>query len=447
MKDREFNKKLSQIVIPITFQLFMFSLVPVADAVMLVVLSQEAMSGVSLATQVSFVMSLFTYAVIAGTSMLAAQYWGDGDRESMEKLYGLVILITIPITAVFFTLTFFIPETVMKVFTDDSLITAYGADYLRIASFSYFFMNLASVIEIIMKNTGFVRSATAISTVMVITNIVLNAVFIYGLFGLKPMETAGAALATTISSFLGFSLSVIVQLTRGKVRFRFKNLIGFSKNIFVKFVKYTSPVLANQMGWGIGFTMITVIMAHLGSDAVAANSIVAVVKDVVSCFCFALASGGEIMVGNELGAGRLERAREYGGRLTKLSIISGIITGIIICAFAPVIVRFVNISDTAKHYLFWMLVMCIYYMVGRAINSVVISGIFCAGGDTRFGFICDTITMWAFIVPVGAFAAFVLKLPVLAVFFILNLDEIVKLPAVFIHYKKYRWVKNLTREE
>jgi len=94
-----------------------------------------------------------------------------------------------------------------------------------------------------------------------------------------------------------------------------------------------------------------------------------------------------------------------------------------------------------------MLMMCSYYILGRAINSILIGGIFSAGGDTKFGFICDTLTMWAFIVPVGFIAAFVLDLPVMAVYFILNLDEIIKIPAVIVHYRKYKWVRNIIDEE
>ena len=94
-----------------------------------------------------------------------------------------------------------------------------------------------------------------------------------------------------------------------------------------------------------------------------------------------------------------------------------------------------------------MLMMCSYYILGRSINSTTISGIFSAGGDTKFGFICDTVTMWAFIVPLGFISAFVLDWPVMVVYFILNLDEIVKLPVVIAHYKKYKWVKNIINDE
>lgn len=445
MKDTSFNKRLLQLVLPITLQNFMFALVPVADAVMLVALDQDAMSAVSLATQVTFFLNLFIFAITSGASLFAAQFWGDQDLESMEKLYGFVMKITIPIVAVFFAVTFLAPEMVMRIFTSEDAIVAYGISYLKTASFSYILMCLAQVIEVFMKNTDLVKSATVISIIMVFINIGLNAVFIYGLFGLRPMETAGAALATTISSGVGFVLAVLVQLIRGRVRFRIRHFFSTPKNIWQNYLRYTSPIFFNQLGWGTGFTMISVIMGHLGSDAVAANSIVAVVKDLISCFCFALSSGGAIMVGNELGAGRLEQGKEYGGKLCRLALYSGIVSGLVVLAFAPIISKNVNISEQASHYLFWMLVMCVYYMVGRSMNSTVIAGIFAAGGDTKFGFICDTVTMWGFIVPVGALAAFVLKLPVLAVFFILNLDEIVKLPAVYKHYKKYRWVKNLAQ--
>ncbi|MCR5210055.1 MAG: MATE family efflux transporter [Lachnospiraceae bacterium] len=438
-----FGKRLRSLVLPMTFQYFMYALVPVADAVMLVALNQDAMSSVSLAAQVSFVRDLFLFAITTGASMLAAQYWGKGDIASIEKLLGYIYKLALPIALVFFTLTLIVPGAVIRIFTDEPEIVRYGISYLRVVSFSCVLMSLASIELSIMKNIGQVKEATVISIIMVLTNVCLNAVFIYGLLGLPQMETAGAALATTISALVGYLLCVFVRLKKKVLRFKISSIFSTPKEITSIYRKHTFPVLLNQLTWGIGFTMISVIMGHLGSDAIAANSIVAVVKDLISCFCFALSTAGSILVGNELGAGRLDEARVCGRKVVRLAIVSGAVAGLVILALSPLIVSAVNLTDQAKDYLFWMLVMCVYYMVGRSINGNVITGIFTAGGDTKFGFICDTITMWGFIVPVGALAAFVFELPVLAVFFILNLDEIVKLPAVYIHYKKYKWVRNL----
>ena len=203
----------------------------------------------------------------------------------------------------------------------------------------------------------------------------------------------------------------------------------------------------NQISWGFGFSMITIIMGHQELDAASANSIADIIKDLVSCLCFAIAGGSVIVIGNELGAGKLDLAKQYGQKLFKITIISGIILGLLTAASAPLILQFLHLTDKAEHYLFIMLMMCSYYILGRSINSTLIGGLFGAGGDTKFGFICDTVTMWAFIVPAGFLAAEVFKLPVMVVYFILNLDEIVKIPVVIAHYKKYKWVRNIINEE
>lgn len=444
--EQTFSRKLVSLIIPMTLQNFMFALVPISDAVMLVALNQDSMSAVSLAAQVTFVLNLFLFGITAGTNMFAAQYWGKGDKESIERLFGYSVKLMAPVAILFFIMGLFLPAGLMRIYTDVPSIIGYGVEYLRIVSFSYLFMSLAWLFEAILKNTGFVRESTVISISMVILNILLNAVFIFGLFGLPQMGAAGAALATTLSGLEGFIGCAYYILKKCSIKLRIRHIIHSDSVIRNAFSKYSTPFLANQLFWGIGFTMISVIIGHLGADATAANAIVAVVKDLVSCFCYALGSGGAIVVGNELGAGNLERGKEYGNKITKLTIISGAVLGGIVALSAPLVLSLVNLTPQASEYLRYMLYMCSYYILGRSINSTTIGGIFAAGGDTKFGFICDTITMWAFIVPLGFIAAFVLNLPVLAVYFILNLDEMIKLPAVYIHYKKYKWVNNLVED-
>ena len=445
--NKAFMSGLISLIIPMTLQNFMFALVPVSDTIMLVALDQDSMSAVSLAAQMAFIMTLFVSALASGLCIFAAQYWGKGDLDAIGRTFGYVMRITVPVVVALWAMAFFFPEGVMRIFSSDDSIVAHGVVYLRIAAFSYIFSGVAQLYSGVLKNIGYIRSCTVISISMVFLNILFNGIFIYGLLGLPRMAEAGAALATTLSSLLAMVAYIVVFVRNHKVRLTWHDITTVESGFRGDFSKYCGPSLANSLLWGFGFAMITVIMGHLGPDATAANAIVAVVKDMLSCFCFALASGGSIIVGNELGAGRLDRAREYGGRLVKLTIVSGIIAGVIIALSTPIVVNVVDLSPVASKYLTAMMIMCVYYMVGRSINSTVISGIFTAGGDTKFGFICDTITMWAFIVPVGALAAFVLKLPVIAVYFILNLDEIIKLPAVYLHYKKYKWVKNLVDKD
>lgn len=443
-----FRKKLISLILPMTLQNFMFSLVPLADIIMLVS-DQDAMSSVSLASQVAFVFSMFTLAISSGCSMFAAQFWGKGDKDSIERLFGYSLKLLLPILVLFFGSTMFMTEGVMRIYTNDPALIANGIPYLRIASFSYVFMGLSIIYESILKNVGLVKQCTFASTVMVILNIFLNAVFIYGLFGAPKMGATGAALATTISAFVGFIFCLYYMHTKKIVSLRLKYVLKTGIHLRQRFSKYSAPFFLNQIIWSLGFTMITIIMGHLGADApdaVAANAIVTVIKDIVSSFCYALGAGGAIVVGNELGAGRLDTAKDYGRRIMKLCVISGIILGLIAAATAPFVIWFVHLTPKAEHYLLIMILMCSYYILGRSINCTTIGGIFSAGGDTKFGFICDTVTMWAFIVPVGSIAAFVLKLPVLVVYFLLNLDEIIKLPVVIARYKQYKWLKNIVND-
>jgi len=440
---RDFRSKLVRMVIPITLQNFMFALLPVSDIVMLGTIGQDSMSSISLAGQFFFLFNLFLSAVVQGTSLYAAQLWGDGDRDSIEKLFGIVLLLTIPVNFAFFGMAMFAPGLVMQMYTNEAALIEIGIGYLRIVSFSFLANGLTQAFEIIMKNSGMVRTTAVISGIMVFLNILLNAIFIYGLFGITPMEANGAALGTSLSCAVAFFIMLVCWGKRCVIRLRVRYIIHPSGKVFKVFFKYALPIFANSMSWGLGFNMITIIVGHMGSDVVAANAVVAVVKDLISSFGWALSAGGSIIVGNELGAGNLDKAKTYGARLCKIAIVSGIIAGILAVAMIPGVLVVVDLTDTAAHYLIWMMIMCVYYIVGRNINTMTIGGIFSAGGDTKFGMFCDGITMWLFIVPLGALAAFVFELPVLLVYFILNLDEMVKLPVVYHHYKKYKWVRKI----
>lgn len=443
----DFTKKLLTLVFPIAFQQFMLALVSASDALMLGMLSQDALSAVSLASQIAFVENLFFAAMTIGLSMLAAQYWGKQDRASVERIFAYVMKITTAVSFLFFLAGLCVPSALMQLFTGELPLIESGAVYLRTVSLSFLLTGISQIYLCTLKNTGKAAKSSAISSVSVVVNIVLNAVLIFGLFGVPRLEIAGAALATVLARAVEVLWCMLETAKKDRVKLTRYNIIHDDKELRRDFWKYTTPVLGNEIVWGVGFTMTSVIMGHLGTDAVAANSIANIVKNLVACFCLGLGSGGGIIVGNELGAGSLETAKAYGGKLCRLSILCGAASGLILLALSPLILSVTDLSETANGYLKWMLVMCSYYMIGKSVNGATIAGIFCAGGDSKFGFLCDTVTLWCITVPLGLIAAFVWKLPVLAVYFIVNLDEIVKLPAVYRHYIKYKWVKDLTVKE
>lgn len=443
-----FYKKLFALVFPIAVQNLMTALVSASDALMLGFLNQTSLSSVSLATQVQFVLNLFYAALTIGTTILAAQYFGKKDIEAVEKILAIGLKASILISVVFFFAAFFFPYFLMNIFTNESILIKTGIPYLRIVSFSYLFTGISQIYLCIMKNCGKTLKSTLYSSVSLILNIILNAILIFGLFGFPKLEIIGAAIATVISKVIELFFIIIENMKKDSIHIKLKFLLSNTDYLKKDFYHYTMPVLANELVWGFGFTMFSVIMGHLGNNAIAANSIANILKNIITCVCLGVAGGSSIIIGNELGRGNLKRAKEYGSKLCKISLITGTLSGILLIIISPVILKFSqNITNEAYIYLKNMLYICSYYIIGKSINSTVVAGIFCAGGDTKFGLLCDTITMWFIIIPIGMLSAFVFKFSVLTVYFILNLDEIIKLHAVYKHYKKYNWIKNLTIQE
>lgn len=441
-RKRSLRKEIVRLAFPIALQQFMTALVGACDAIMLGKLSQDAMSAVSLATQVTFVFNLFMFAFMAGENMFVAQYYGKGDYTGISQVFSLVTKICGCIAVVFLAETLFFPEQLMRILTNEETLIVLGSEYLRVIGISYVFSGIAQTFLAIMKNCGAVNMSTLINGVMVILNIALNAVFIFGLSGFPKMGIKGAALATVLATVVQFLWSVGYVLCRIRaVKF---SLRSCEKKLFGRFWQKTVPLLINNLAWGIGFSMYSVIMGHLGTDAVAANGIANISKNLVVCFCLGLGNAGSIIVGNRLGADRLKEAKEAGGTLTRTAIIAGIVSGLVLMALSPFITKMVDLTPTARGYLQKMLLICSYYIAGKSVNCMTIGGIFAAGGDSKFGMLCDSVTLWCITVPLGCICAFILKLPVMVVYFVLNLDEIIKLPVVYKHYKKYKWIKNLT---
>lgn len=441
-RKRSLRKEIVRLALPIALQQFMTALVGACDAIMLGKLSQDAMSAVSLATQVTFVFNLFMFAFMAGENMFVAQYYGKGDYKGISQVFSLVTKICGCIAVVFLAGTLFFPEQLMRILTNEETLIVLGSEYLRVIGISYVFSGIAQTFLAIMKNCGAVNMSTLINGVMVILNIALNAVFIFGLSGFPKMGIKGAALATVLATVVQFLWSVGYVLCRIRaVKF---SLRSCEKKLFGRFWQKTVPLLINNLAWGIGFSMYSVIMGHLGTDAVAANGIANISKNLVVCFCLGLGNAGSIIVGNRLGADRLQEAKEVGETLTKTAIIAGIVSGLVLIALSPFITKMVDLTPTARGYLQKMLLISSYYIAGKSVNCMTIGGIFAAGGDSKFGMLCDSVTLWCIIVPLGCICAFILKLPVMVVYFVLNLDEIIKLPVVYKHYKKYKWIKNLT---
>lgn len=441
-----FSRNLLRLAVPIVLQNLVTTAVSSADVIMLGFVSQDALAAGSLASQIMFILNLVYSGISSGVIMLAAQYWGKQDTLTIERIMGIGMRISILISTVFFILAFFFPALLMRIFTNDMQLVSTGIPYLKIVSFSYLFMSISQVYLCTMRTIERVIFATAANASALLLNILLNAVFIFGLLGAPKMGIAGVALATTIARGIEFVICMLDALKFKTIRFRPSTIFERHKLLFADFMKYSLPAFGNEVSWGLAFSMYSVIMGHLGSDIVAANAVVVVARNLGTVACFGIANAGAILLGKSIGAGRIETVKADASKFCKITFISGMIGGIFIFLLRPLFMNMADLTATAQEYLNIMLFINMYYVLGQAMNTAVICGVFRSGGDSKWGFICDTIDMWGYAVPIGFFTAFVLKLPPMWVYFIICTDEFVKIPFVYKHYKSYKWLKNITRE-
>lgn len=444
--DKVFLKRLFQLTAPIALQSLMLASVAAADAIMLGSADQNSMAAVSLATQVQFIQNMLLMAFASASGILGAQYWGKGDKRTVNDIFCISIRYSGLISILFFGGCVFFPGYLMRIFTNEEVLISIGVRYLRVAGWSYLLTGFSQCYLAIMKVSDHASKTALISSGAVILNIVLNAVFIFGLFGVPAMGVQGAAFATLTARIVELIWCIWYSLREGYLRPDWSRFFKASRLLIKDFQKCAFPILGASLFWGVGFASYTAFMGHMGTNAAAANSVASVVRDLICCLCNGIGSGGGILVGYELGAGNLKLGKVYGDRLVKLSFLCGFLsTGIMLLA-TPFVIHFVKLTEQAGKDLVGMMVIMAVYMIGRAVNTVVINGIFAAGGDTMFDMYSLTVCMWGLAIPLAALGTFVFHWPVLVVYACTCLDEVGKIPWVMYHYKKYKWVKDLTRE-
>lgn len=446
MRDR-FYPQMLRLVIPIVIQNLLSAAVSSADVIMLNYVGQSSISAVSLASNYASVIFMVFNGLGTGATILSAQYWGKKDIKAVHAVEGIALRFSLLIALPFFAFAMLAPEVMMRLFTTDAELIRIGAGYLRVMSVTYLCWALIEVYLSIMRSLGRVVVPMVLNMVTFTLNVLLNAVFIFGLFGAPKMGATGVAIATAISRIVELVCCAGVSLHSRDLKLNLTYMFIRNKLLLKDFTRMSLPALGNDVSWSVAFSMYAVILGHLSSDAVAANSLVSVVRNFGTVLCFGTAGAGGILLGNVMGSNDMKRTKEYASSLIKMTVVTGAVGGLIILAATPFVLNFASLTDTAMHYLKYMLIINSVYVMGAAVNTTLIAGVFRAGGDTRFGLVCDTIDMWCYAVPLGFLAAFVFKLPVLAVYFLLCTDEFVKWPWVIRRYRSGKWLRNITRDD
>ncbi len=445
--DRTFYQKFFSLTFTIALQNLIVFSVSLADNVMLGAYQETSLSGVALANQIQFLLQMLTMGVGEGVAVLGAQYWGKRDTESIKRILSGALRLGLVIAALLWAAVFFFPHEVLSLFIEEEAVIAEGVSYLRVICFSYFFFSFTNIMLCALRSVETVRVGILVSTSTLIINVCLNYLLIFGNLGAPRLGAAGAA-AATLTARAAESVILVLYLSFAdkKLRLRWHKLLSFDRSLFRDYLRTGSPVLASNGIWGLAMGLQTAILGHLGSEAVAANSIATTVFQVLTVAAYGSASASAVIIGKTIGEGKLEKVRQYAKTMQLLFLAIGLATGAALFLVRDTVLSFYAISAESRQLAEQFLLILSVTSVGTSYQMPVLTGIVRGGGDTSFVFINDSIFMWGIVLPCSAAAAFLLNLPPAAVFLCLKSDQILKCFVAVVKVNRFRWIRSLARQ-
>ena len=423
------------------------TIVNLVDTMMIGALGATAIAAVGLANKVFFVFTLLVFGIVSGSGVLAAQYWGNGDIKNIKKVVGLALTLAVAASIAFLVPAVVCPEAVMRIFTASEDAIQVGAGYLTIVALSYPATAVSNTFVAMLRATGRVKAPVVISSCTIFINIFFNYTFIYGNFGAPAMGAAGAALATLMARLAeALSIILVVYLGKAPVAARFKEMFGYSREFLVQFFSTTSPVIANEFIWGLGTTLYSLAYGRMGNDAVAAITIATTIQDIVTVLFQGLSAATAVIMGNEMGAGKLKRAERYAKNFLILQFIVTILGALFCVAIRWQIIGVYNITPEIAESVSRCIIVFALFMPFKMFNYVMVVGILRSGGDTKMCLLLDCSGVWMIGVPMAFLGGLFFGFPIHIVYAMVMLEEVYKAVFGYWRYRQKKWLRNLAAE-
>ena len=439
-----------KLAFPVAMQNLLTSSFILVDTIMVGQLGDLSLSAVGMAGQFGWFLNMITFGMCSGAAVFISQYWGAKDTAGIRRTYGIAVVSVCLISALFFVIGLLFPEGVVRIFNREPDVVEAGAAYLRIACWSYLATGVNMVFCIVLRSTENVKLPLYVSLVTTVLNAFMDYGLIFGAFGMPEMGIRGAALATVISAWAGPVLILAVSaIHRNMLISPIKELFGFNKRSIAEYYAKATPVIINETLWGFGTLLFSVIFANLGYQYYAAVTIFRTFENIAFVFFIGLCNASSIMVGKNVGAGHIKRAVEDSRRFVLFVSLCSVLTGVLIIIFRFQLASVFNLSgsitpETLKLTASLLLVYGIELPV-RNLPYILIVGTFRPGGDTRIGMKLDLLSLWLCSVPLTTLAAFVFKLPFIAVFAIMYAaEDYLKAILCVKYYFTYNWLRPVT---
>ncbi len=449
-----FYKGAIMLMLPMIVQNLVTNTLRLADTFMVGALGETELAAVTMANTVFFILSLALFGIQSGTSVLVAQYNGRGNKDAINRVMGMGLYVSVTVTTVVAVLACVFPETVMGLLTNNESLIAPGSDYMRIVGFSYVFMSFSGIYISVQRSMENPRLGAAVLTFSGVLNILLNYMFIFGNWGAPALGCAGAALATLISRIAEAAIVVIYAARARNLPLRPSSIIRPGKIIAADFIKFSVPVVCNELFWSIGISLYSVIMGHMENNTpiLAAYTISNNLDGMLNIALFAAGNATAVIIGRDLGRGA-DRDEMFGKgvALNALCLGTGLINvGLILFTRAylcdNLIFPLLHTSAEAAVIAKYFLLIIAIAMPLRALNLCNIVGVFRGGGDVKYGLLADTLPLYCLTVPLSALTALVLGWSIFPVYICMCLDDLFKIFMCIPRLISGKWINNVTRD-
>lgn len=438
---------------PMVLQNLVTTALGFVDTFMVGLLGNAEMAAVNAANTPIFIIQVILFGFQSGMMVLASQYWGKGDVDSINRCVGMAMYAITAFTSLMALVMFLWPVAVMTLITPNEALVQLGAPYLRIVGFSYVFNGLSSIYAGAQRCVENPKFGMLLMGTSMLVNTVLNYILIFGKFGAPALGVTGAAIATLLSRVLELVIVLVWSPRDKRLLLRPRALLQPGKVVMRDFLKYSSPVICNEAFWSLGTSMLTVVMGHMESnqDMLAAHALVGYIEKFAMVCCFGVSDASAVMIGKAIGVNRSkEQVYRIGQNLLACSMAVGTGSGALMAVmvplfFRPVLFPLFQLTPGATYAASCMLLTLSFFMPFRAFSTTMVVGVLRAGGDVRTATAIDLAPLWGFSVPVSALVALVLRLDVLWVCLAMYGENLIKMPLGLWRFRSRKWIKDVTR--
>lgn len=449
-----FYRDVGRLALPIILQNLIASSLALADTLMVGLLPGDApMAAVTLANIPIFVVQLMIFGLQSGASVLISQFWGKGDRDSINRVLGIGLYVAGTFTALFAIAMLLFPAEFIGLFSNNKTLVLLAAEYARPVGFSYFFGSLTQIYVAAHRSMENPKLGLYLLSISMATNTFLNWVLIFGKLGAPAMGVVGAAIATTISRIFEFAVTLIYALRSRHFPLRPGLILRPGQALLSKYIRFSTPVLLNETLWGLGTALYPTIMGYMAgsTEILAAHAISDIINRICTVAVFALAGTAAIIIGREIGMGRpRDEVYEIGKTLNTLSMLLGAAVALVMVlgtrlVISPILYPRFGLSPETQAIATMMLLTVTTFLPLRAFNATNIVGVLRGGGDVRWASLIDVAPLWMVALPLAATLALVLGVDIRWVYLSFSLENVVKFFMGVGRFRSRLWIHDLTQ--